>query len=55
MQTETIYEFYGRQKNDMESSVIPFLIFQRIDSELHVVLISDGLCKLFSERRSEIV
>ena len=55
MQTETIYEFYGRQKNDMESSVIPFLIFQRIDSELHVVLISDGLCKLFSERRSEII
>ena len=39
----------------MESSVIPFLIFQHIDSELHVVLISDGLCKLFSERRSEII
>ena len=38
----------------MESSVIPYLIFQIIGSELHVVLITDGLCRLFSEKRGEI-
>lgn len=54
MHSDNVYEYYGRQKNDMESSVIPYLVFQVIEDELYVVLITDGLCRLFSEKRSEI-
>ena len=55
MHTDSIYEYYGRQKNDMEASVIPFVVFQYIDNALHIVLISDGMCRLFDEERTEIV
>ncbi len=54
MNTDLIYEYYGRQKNDMEASVVPFTIFQRIDNETHIILISDGMCKLFGANRGEI-
>ncbi len=54
MQTDSVYEYYGRQKNDMESSSIPFVVFQYLEKELRVVLISNGLCELFGERRSEV-
>ena len=46
LHTDSIYEYYGRQKNDMEASVIPFVVFQYIDNALHIVLISDGMCRL---------
>lgn len=55
MHTDSIYEFYGRQKNDMESSVVPFVIFQYIDQEVHIVLVSDGMCRLFEGSRSDII
>ena len=55
LHTDSIYEYYGRQKNDMEASVIPFVVFQYIDNALHIVLISDGMCRLFDEERAEIV
>lgn len=52
---DTLYEYYGRQKNDMESSAVPFLIFQMLnENELKVVLISDGICRLFKGDRSQI-
>ncbi len=49
-----LYEYYGRQKNDMEASVMAYAILQSINGEPHTILISDGFCKLFSETRSEI-
>lgn len=54
MNRDLIYEYYGRQKNDMEASVMPFVIFQRIEGETHIILISDGMLKLFDARRSEV-
>ncbi len=54
MHKEIIYEYFGRQKNDMESSAIPFVIFQYIDSETYVVLVSDGMCRLFESKRTEV-
>jgi len=54
LHTDTLYEYYGRQKNDMESSAIPFVVFQKIEGDVRVVLMSDGLCRLFSEGRSEM-
>lgn len=38
----------------MESSAIPFVIFQYIESEAHIVLISDGMCHLFAAKRSDV-
>ncbi len=54
MHKDAVYEFYGRQKNDMEASAMPFIIFQHLENDLHTVLISDGACRLFAQRRSEI-
>ena len=55
MNGDTLYEYFGRQKNDMESSVIPYLIFQMLnEKDLRIVIISDGLCKFFHEDRDRI-
>lgn len=54
MNTDMLYEYYGREKNDLESSVIPFVIMQKIGAEVHVTLVSDGLCKLYCADRTEV-
>ena len=54
MNTDMLYEYYGREKNDLESSVIPFVILQKIGSEVHVILVSDGLCRLYCANRTEV-
>lgn len=54
MKTETLYEYYGRQKEGMKTSLIPFVIFQIIDHLQRIVILSDGLCSLFKEERENI-
>ena len=54
MNSDLFYEYYGRQKNDMEASVMPFTIFQRIENETHIVIISEGMVRLFNAGRNEI-
>ena len=54
LNTDIFYEYYGREKNDLESSVMPFVILQKIDSDVHVILVSDGLCRLYAADRDEV-
>ncbi len=54
MNADMLYEYYGREKNDLESSVMPFVIMQKLGNELHVTLVSDGLCKLYCADRAEV-
>ena len=54
MNTDTIYEYYGRQKNDMEASVIPFAVFQLVNGDVRMILISEGMCRLFGDSRQEL-
>ena len=54
MTTDILYEYYGREKNDLETSVMPFIILQKIESDIHVIIISDGLCKLYATDRAQV-
>ena len=47
--TEELYEYYGKQKESMTSSAIPFFVFQILNGEMHIVILSDGLCRLFKD------
>ena len=55
MNTETLYEYYGRQKEGMKTSLIPFVILQQINGSARVVIMSDGFCTLFNESRERII
>ena len=52
--TEELYEYYGKQKESMTSSAIPFFVFQILNGEMHIVILSDGLCRLFKDSRENI-
>ncbi len=41
------YEFNNKNRELLESSVIPFAIYQFIDKRVVALIISDGFCKLF--------
>ena len=38
----------------MTSSAIPFFVFQILNGEMHIVILSDGLCRLFKDSRENI-
>ena len=52
--TEELYEYYGKQKDSMRTSAIPFFVFQILNGEMHIVILSDGLCRLFKDSRENI-
>ncbi len=54
MSTEALYQYYGRQKESMKTSAIPFVVVQMIDNAPRVVIMSDGLCRLFEEEREQL-
>lgn len=55
MGNEAKFEFYGREKEDLKTSAIPFVIVQLINDTPRVVILSDGLCDLFMEEREHII
>ncbi len=43
-----IYAFPEAERNQLEKSTVPFVIYQFVDNKVVVVLISDGFCELCS-------
>ena len=52
--TEKLYEYYGKQKESMRTSAIPFFVFQILNGDMHIIMLSDGLCRLFRDSRENI-
>ncbi len=46
------YQYSGERRAELESLVIPLAVYQYINQKVKVLIISDGLCKLFGESRA---
>lgn len=55
MDTVGRYEYSEKQRNLLESAVIPFAYFDIRQDKVHILLVSDGLCQLMHENREAIL
>ncbi len=51
----TKYEFNEIQRNTLENLNIPMVIYQYIDKKVFTLLVTNGMCKLMSMDRQEII
>ena len=50
-----LYEYDAKRRRQLESAVIPFVIYQFLNGKVYTLLVSDGMCELYGKSREDIV
>ncbi len=55
MSADGLYEYDAKRRRQLESAVIPFVIYQFLNGKVYTLLVSDGMCELYGKSREDIV